>query len=224
MAIEYRNRRRREDESPLSNDGAKEHPGEILRNQFMEEFNLSAYQLAADIRVSAQRIHDILNGHRSISAETALRLSKYFNMSAEFWLHAQIDFDLSRARVRWSHIIERDVNPRTDCEDGTFPLCTSITQSTGNPPDSVVDCPVDIQKVAETIVDEDQRKIFEFLAENPNVCFDILHERTQIAVGSLSGSLTMLEVNGLVKINEQQLYSISNGDTNNDRGSKRRRR
>jgi addiction module HigA family antidote len=70
------------------------HPGEILKTEFMEPLGLSSYRLAKDLRVSAPRVNDIVLGKRSISADTALRLSAYFGNSADFWLGLQMDHDL----------------------------------------------------------------------------------------------------------------------------------
>jgi addiction module HigA family antidote len=70
------------------------HPGEILKTEFMEPLGLSSYRLAKDLHVSAPRVNDIVLGRRSISADTAMRLSAYFGNSAEFWLGLQMDHDL----------------------------------------------------------------------------------------------------------------------------------
>jgi addiction module HigA family antidote len=70
------------------------HPGEILKSEFMEPLGLSSYRLAKDLHVSAPRVNDIVLGKRSISADTALRLSAYFGNSADFWLGLQMDHDL----------------------------------------------------------------------------------------------------------------------------------
>jgi addiction module HigA family antidote len=70
------------------------HPGEILKTEFMEPLGLSSYQLAKDLHVSAPRVNDIVLGKRSITADTALRLSIYFGNSAEFWFGLQMDHDL----------------------------------------------------------------------------------------------------------------------------------
>jgi addiction module HigA family antidote len=76
------------------------HPGEILREEFLSPLGITAYRLAKDIRVPATRISDILNGRRSISAGTALRLARYFGNSAQFWLNLQASYDLREAQVR----------------------------------------------------------------------------------------------------------------------------
>ena len=70
------------------------HPGEILKKEFMEPLGLSNYRLAKELFVSAPRVNDIVLGKRSISTDTALRLSAYFGNSAEFWLGLQMDHDL----------------------------------------------------------------------------------------------------------------------------------
>ena len=77
------------------------HPGEILQEEFLIPYEISAYRLSKDIGIPQTRISEILKGNRRITADTALRLSKYFGNSAKFWLGLQDDFDLeeeSRAR------------------------------------------------------------------------------------------------------------------------------
>lgn len=70
------------------------HPGEVLSQEFLVPFGITAYRLAKDIGIPQTRISEILKGSRRITADTALRLSKYFNTSAKFWLGLQDDFDL----------------------------------------------------------------------------------------------------------------------------------
>ena len=70
------------------------HPGEILLEEFLIPFNISAYKLAKDIEIPQTRISEIIKGNRRITADTALRLSKYFGNSAKFWLGIQDDFDI----------------------------------------------------------------------------------------------------------------------------------
>ncbi len=74
------------------------HPGEILQEDFLEPLGLSAYRLAKETGLSPTRIGQIIHGKRSITAETALRLSKFFGNSAEFWLGLQIEHDLRQER------------------------------------------------------------------------------------------------------------------------------
>ncbi len=76
------------------------HPGEILREEFLNPLEITAYRLAKDIHVPATRIADILSGKRGISAETALRLARYFGNSAQFWLNLQSHYELREAQQR----------------------------------------------------------------------------------------------------------------------------
>ena len=70
------------------------HPGEILSEEFLAPFNITAYKLAKDIEIPQTRVSEIIKGNRRITADTALRLSKYFGNSAKFWLGLQDDFDI----------------------------------------------------------------------------------------------------------------------------------
>ena len=70
------------------------HPGEILFEEFLQPFNITAYKLAKDIEIPQTRISEVIKGNRRITADTALRLSKYFGNSAKFWLGLQDDFDI----------------------------------------------------------------------------------------------------------------------------------
>jgi addiction module HigA family antidote len=73
------------------------HPGEILKSEFLDEMNLSAYALARGLRVPPNRITGIINGERAISAETALRLARFFGTTPAFWLNLQTHYDLTVA-------------------------------------------------------------------------------------------------------------------------------
>ena len=75
------------------------HPGEVLLEEFLIPFEISAYKLAKDIGIPQTRVSEILKGNRRITADTALRLSKYFGNSAKFWLGLQDDFDLEEERI-----------------------------------------------------------------------------------------------------------------------------
>lgn len=70
------------------------HPGEILLEEFLKPLSITAYRLARDIGVTPRRIGEIIHGKRAITANSALRLRKYFGMSAQFWLHLQMKYDL----------------------------------------------------------------------------------------------------------------------------------
>ncbi|WOD42194.1 HigA family addiction module antitoxin [Hwangdonia lutea] len=74
------------------------HPGEILLYEFLEPLKISAYRLAKDLKIPQTRISEIVKGNRRITADTALRLSKYFGNSAKFWLGLQDDFDIEEEK------------------------------------------------------------------------------------------------------------------------------
>ena len=85
------------------------HPGEILYEEFMKPLNISQNKLGRDLDVSPRRINEIVNFKRSITADTALRLGRYFNTSAEFWLGLQSDYDLDIARDKSMKDIKKHV-------------------------------------------------------------------------------------------------------------------
>ena len=85
------------------------HPGEVLLEDFMKPLELSQYRLAHDIGVTPIRISQIVNGHRSITVDTAMRLARYFSTSAEVWLRLQVRYDLEVAEKQLSKKINREV-------------------------------------------------------------------------------------------------------------------
>lgn len=87
------------------------HPGEILREEFLLPLSLSANALAMALSVPAPRINDIAREKRGITADTTLRLARYFGTSAEFWLGLQADFDLKTAEAASGERISREVMP-----------------------------------------------------------------------------------------------------------------
>src|SRR3990172_4172655 len=84
-------------------------PGEILRAEFMEPHGVSQNRLARDLDVAVGRISEIVHGRRGGTADTALRLAKYFGTTAEFWLTLQADYDLRRARRELEEVIKTRV-------------------------------------------------------------------------------------------------------------------
>lgn len=88
------------------------HPGEILREDLMKPLGLSINRVARDLRVPVTRMSEIVNGRRSITADTALRLSRYFGSSPQFWMNLQAAYDLEVATRASAERIERDVHPR----------------------------------------------------------------------------------------------------------------
>jgi addiction module HigA family antidote len=85
------------------------HPGEILKQEFLKPLSLTEYRLAKGLRVPARRINEIVHGKRAISADTALRLGRFFRNSARFWLNLQTTYDLEVEADRLGTKLGRDV-------------------------------------------------------------------------------------------------------------------
>ena len=85
------------------------HPGEILLEEFLKPLGISQYRLAKDISVPARRINEIIHGTRAVSADTALRLSRYFNLSERFWLNLQARYDLETQKDKLASRLKAEV-------------------------------------------------------------------------------------------------------------------
>jgi len=86
------------------------HPGKILLEEFLQPLGISQYRLAKDIKVPARRINEIVHGKRAITADTALRLGKFFNMSPQFWMNLQARYDLEKAEDKLQPILDKDIH------------------------------------------------------------------------------------------------------------------
>lgn len=87
------------------------HPGEILLEEFLKPMNISQYRLAKDISVPQRRISEITQGKRSITADTALRLGRFFGMEAQFWLNLQSRYELLKAEEKLEERLATEVRP-----------------------------------------------------------------------------------------------------------------
>ncbi len=85
------------------------HPGEILLEEFLRPMDISQYRLAKDINVHPRRINEIVHGKRAVTADTALRLARYFGMSERFWLNLQARYDLEVEKDRLAGRLEQEV-------------------------------------------------------------------------------------------------------------------
>jgi addiction module HigA family antidote len=85
------------------------HPGEVLQEEFLKPMGLSQNQIALALRVPARRINEIVHGNRRITADTALRLARYFGMSPRFWLGLQMDYDLDVAEDEMGDRLSQEV-------------------------------------------------------------------------------------------------------------------
>jgi addiction module HigA family antidote len=88
------------------------HPGEVLAEEFLKPMAISQYRLAKDISVAPRRINEIVHGERAVSADTALRLGRYFGMSPQFWLNLQSHYDLAMAEDRIGSRLTEEVRVR----------------------------------------------------------------------------------------------------------------
>lgn len=86
------------------------HPGEILKEEFLAPMGISQYRLAKDISVPPRRINEIVHGKRAITADTALRLGRFFNMSPQFWLNLQTRYDLEVTEDQLDNRLENEVH------------------------------------------------------------------------------------------------------------------
>lgn len=89
------------------------HPGEVLLEEFLKPMSLSQNRLAIDIGVDARRINEIVLGVRSVTADTALRLARYFGISPQFWLGLQAEYDLGITSDMLGKRLDREVRPRS---------------------------------------------------------------------------------------------------------------
>ncbi len=87
------------------------HPGEILREEYLLPLGMSAHALSMALHVPAPRINDIVRERRAVTPDTALRLARYFNTTAEFWLNLQCSFDLKQAEDDVGRLIEQEIRP-----------------------------------------------------------------------------------------------------------------
>jgi antitoxin HigA-1 len=87
------------------------HPGEVLLTEFLKPMGVTQYRLAKDIGVTPRRINEIIHGRRAITADTALRLGRFFDMEAEFWLNLQTHYDMELALEDLADRLDREVHP-----------------------------------------------------------------------------------------------------------------
>lgn len=87
------------------------HPGRVLKLEFLEPLGLTPYKLAKEIGVPAPRVYDIVRGKRGISADTALRLARFFGTSARFWMNLQTHYDLEIEEDRVGDSLEKEIQP-----------------------------------------------------------------------------------------------------------------
>ena len=87
------------------------HPGEVLLEDFLKPMGISQYRLAKALGVPVQRIHDLVHGRRAMTADTALRLARFFAMEAQFWMNLQTRYDLERTGDALADRLDREIQP-----------------------------------------------------------------------------------------------------------------
>ncbi len=87
------------------------HPGEILKEEFLDPMNVSAYRLAKETHIPQDRVSNIIHGRRGITADTALRFGRFFGVEPEFWLNLQARYDLDVARESIGEKLQQDIRP-----------------------------------------------------------------------------------------------------------------
>lgn len=93
------------------------HPGEILKEDYLDPLEMSVNALAKELHVPAQRINEIVRERRGVTADTAMRLARYFGTTDQFWLNLQMDYDLRKARADKARQIEETVKPRAESHE-----------------------------------------------------------------------------------------------------------
>jgi addiction module HigA family antidote len=158
----------------------------------MQPQGLTANRLANALKVSRQRIGELLNGRRGITAETALRLSRFFGTTGKFWLEMQAEYDLNQAEKIWTHAIAQQIAPCAQQNDNASSSRDKSGKKTSLP---------DARKLA-----ANEKKVYKLLSEKP-IHFDLLCERSGLNAGQLSATLTMLELAELVTRHAGDWYS-----------------
>jgi addiction module HigA family antidote len=87
------------------------HPGEVLLEEFLKPMGISQYRLARDTGIAPMRVSEIVRGKRAVTADTALRLARYFGTSVKFWMGLQDDYEIEQARQKLADRLEREVRP-----------------------------------------------------------------------------------------------------------------
>jgi len=88
------------------------HPGEILKEEYLNPLEMSVNALAKELHVTVQRLNEVVRGNRRLNADLALRLGRYFRTTDRFWLKMQMDYDLRVAEIDKTELVEREVTPR----------------------------------------------------------------------------------------------------------------
>ena len=189
---------------------AARHPGDILFDEFMKPLGLSASRLSVLLHVVQTRVSELLNGRRSITCETAMRLARLFGTTAEFWLELQYDYELSQSQQKWSTIIDQEIKPIGEKEligqAKSLSQVRSAAQArsaarsarSAGLPSTTVDAK---KKTPERLLKmtDNQKKIYALLLDDELVDFDVLFAQSGLKVSELTVELTTMELDHLVE-------------------------
>jgi addiction module HigA family antidote len=183
------------------------HPGEILKNQFMEPLGLTTTTLSTAIRVSSSRIFEILNARRGITAETALRLAKLFNTTPQAWLRLQSDYDLFCVAQKIGNTIDQEIQTIPASKNLNLTSIPAFAPSNSKQGHSSNNSAVHKKSPTNNVkLNSSQKKVYKLLSKEP-IHFDALYNATDIGVGEMAANLTMLEIEGLVVRHPGDFYS-----------------
>lgn len=206
-------------------DQIHRHPGEILLELFMKPMGLNAHRLGLILHVPSQRIGEIINCRRGVTAETALRLARLFGTTARFWLDLQIDYDLNQTKQKWSSI-NREIKPiesrlpgeKTTVLTPVTSLASTKRQKLEQEQKQKLKQEQEQkqlkqqqelklkQQQALRDLSADQKKIYKLLPDDDVINFDVLFEKVGLTVGKLTAELTMMELSNLVESHYGNYY------------------
>jgi addiction module HigA family antidote len=146
----------------------------------MAPLGISAYRLALLLHTTNQQVYEILNGRRRITAQTALRLAKCFGTTPQFWMSAQMEYELEQAEERWGRQIDAEV--------------TSLQVTVGNTPIKTVY----EQQILDTLTDKEKNVYNIIVSSDKPISFDDLMDKVEMPIGELSATLTIFELDGLI--------------------------
>ena len=197
------------------------HPGAVLRENFMTPIGLTASHLAELLHLGRARVNEIINEHRGVTAETALRLARLFSTTPRFWLDLQSEHELYEAQAKFSDVIASEIEPIGVTGAKNFVEARKISdkrksagekfsgQTTSNltrnsaAKSNLSAKETEQRAAALAALTADQKKLYS-LFSSESVHFDDLFEKGGFAIGQLGAELTMLELAGLI---EQQFGS-----------------
>lgn len=178
------------------------HPGRILLELFVEPNRSNALRLSLELKLEPRRLLDLINGRRSFTVETALRLAHYFGTTPEYWLELQMQYDLEQAQSKWSERIESEITPLSERDNAWKPPegAQNVREKKEYKNPKIDELKKEIENLSTV-----EKSVFEMLGKEPQD-FDAIAYALNIQGGALGSSLVLLEFKGLVKRLPGELY------------------